>query len=64
MDFSNVSQLDSAILFGIVNEKLRLECSSFDDLTVTYELDSKMVTDKLSGLGYQYDPLTNQFKSI
>ncbi|MDW6003772.1 DUF4250 domain-containing protein [Vibrio mangrovi] len=63
MDFSNVGRLDSSILLGIVNEKLRLECESFEELTVTYELDSQVVVDKLGHLGYQYDPLTNQFKA-
>ncbi|MBL4280765.1 DUF4250 domain-containing protein [Vibrio fluvialis] len=64
MDLSNVSKLDSVILLGIVNEKLRLECDSFDELVVTYEMDMDHVVDKLSGLGFQYDPLTNQFKSV
>lgn len=63
MDFSAVGRLENSILLGIVNEKLRLECESFEDLTATYELDSEMVIDKLAGLGYQYDPLTNQFKA-
>ncbi|MEI8633382.1 DUF4250 domain-containing protein [Vibrio sp. PP-XX7] len=63
MDFSEFSRLDNSILLGIVNEKLRLECESFEDLAVTYELDSAIVADKLAGLGYQYDPLTNQFKA-
>lgn len=64
MDLSNVGKLDSAILLGIVNEKLRLECDSFDELATTYEMDVDHVVDKLSGLGFQYDPLTNQFKSV
>lgn len=63
MDLSNVDRLDSIILLGIVNEKLRLECDSFDDLISTYEMDVEQVIVKLDVLGYQYDPLTNQFKS-
>ncbi|MBG0755128.1 DUF4250 domain-containing protein [Vibrio cidicii] len=63
MDLSNVERLDSIILLGIVNEKLRLECDSFDDLISTYEMDVEQVIGKLDVLGYQYDPLTNQFKS-
>ncbi|MBW3694749.1 DUF4250 domain-containing protein [Vibrio sp. T187] len=63
MDLSNVSKLDSTILLGIVNEKLRLECNSFEDLASMYELDVENVVGKLDVLGYQYDPLTNQFKS-
>ncbi|ADT87413.1 DUF4250 domain-containing protein [Vibrio sp. Vb2880] len=64
MDLSNVGKLDSVILLGIVNEKLRLECDSFDELVTTYEMDMNNVVDKLSGLGFRYDPLTNQFKAV
>jgi len=63
MDLSIVRRLDSHILLGIINEKLRLECSSLDDLASTYELDIQYVAEKLSSVGYQYDPLTNQFKA-
>jgi hypothetical protein len=63
MDFSGISRMDSSILLGIVNEKLRLECNSFEELIVTYELDAQAVHHKLERLGYRYDPLTNQFKA-
>ncbi|MCL9782757.1 DUF4250 domain-containing protein [Vibrio sp. S4M6] len=63
MDLSNVRTLDSAILLGIVNEKLRLECDSFEELVSTYEMDASNVVGKLDVLGYQYDRMTNQFKS-
>ncbi|EPA0435508.1 DUF4250 domain-containing protein [Vibrio cholerae] len=63
MDLSNVRNLDSVILLGIVNEKLRLECDSLDELISTYEMDIEHLVGKLDVLGYQYDPLTNQFKA-
>jgi len=63
MDLSNVGSFDSIILLGIVNEKLRLECDSFEELASMYEMDVESVVGKLDVLGYQYDPLTNQFKS-
>lgn len=63
MDLSNVSNWDSIILLGIVNEKLRLECDSFEELVSMYEMDVGSLVGKLDMLGYQYDPLTNQFKS-
>ncbi|EGQ9273253.1 DUF4250 domain-containing protein [Vibrio parahaemolyticus] len=63
MDLSNVGNLDSIILLGIINEKLRLECDSFDELASVYEMDVESVVGKLDMLGYQYDPLTNQFKA-
>lgn len=64
MDLSNIKRFDSSILLGIVNEKLRLECDSFDELVRRYEMDVDSLVDKLDTLGYQYDPLTNQFKSL
>ncbi|GLO60768.1 hypothetical protein MACH09_12760 [Vibrio sp. MACH09] len=64
MDLSNIKRFDSSILLGIVNEKLRLECDSFDELIRRYEMDVDSLVDKLDTLGYQYDPLTNQFKSL
>ncbi|PJC87741.1 hypothetical protein CSW98_01025 [Vibrio sp. HA2012] len=63
MDLSNVQNTDSIILLGIVNEKLRLECDSFEELVSKYEVDVENLIGKLDVLGYQYDPLTNQFKS-
>ncbi|EJL6577553.1 DUF4250 domain-containing protein [Vibrio cholerae] len=63
MDLSNVRNFDSVILLGIVNEKLRLECDSLDELISTYEMDIEHLVGKLEVLGYQYDPLTNQFKA-
>ncbi|ELJ8531705.1 DUF4250 domain-containing protein [Vibrio cholerae] len=63
MDLSNVRNFDSVILLGIVNEKLRLECDSLDELISTYEMDIEHLIGKLDVLGYQYDPLTNQFKA-
>ncbi|AUI86400.1 hypothetical protein BS333_08375 [Vibrio azureus] len=63
MDLSNVRNFDSVILLGIVNEKLRLECDSFEELVSMYEMDTESVIGKLDMLGYQYDPLTNQFKA-
>ncbi|ELO1825855.1 DUF4250 domain-containing protein [Vibrio cholerae] len=63
MDLSNVRNFDSVILLGIVNEKLRLECDSLDELISTYEIDIEHQVGKLDVLGYQYDPLTNQFKA-
>ncbi|MGL5430196.1 MAG: DUF4250 family protein, partial [Vibrio sp.] len=39
MDLSNLRNINSVILLGIVNEKLRLECASLDELISTYEMD-------------------------
>ncbi|MCG7497016.1 DUF4250 domain-containing protein [Vibrio sp. Of7-15] len=63
MDLSNITKMDSAIVLGIVNEKLRLECNSFEELISQYEIDADKIEKQMDSLGYQYDPLTNQFKS-
>ncbi|MGL4380880.1 MAG: DUF4250 domain-containing protein [Vibrio sp.] len=63
MDLSNLRNINSVILLGIVNEKLRLECASLDELISTYEIDMEHLVGKFDGLGYQYDPSSNQFKS-
>jgi predicted nucleotidyltransferase len=62
MDLSNAEAIDSFILLSILNEKLRIECDSLEELIQTYEMDASHVIDKLNVVGYQYDPLTNQFK--
>ena len=63
MDLSNFEQMDSAILLGIVNEKLRLECSDLHDLSATYNMPTEALANKLFTLGYHYDSSTNQFKN-
>ncbi|ORT49637.1 hypothetical protein ST37_14850 [Vibrio sp. qd031] len=63
MDLSNVNKWDGNILIGIVNEKLRLECHSVEELATMYEIDMESLNNKLADVGFSYDPLTNQFKS-
>lgn len=63
MDLSNIAHWDSNILLSIVNEKLRLECDSVEELASMYEIDASSLADKMADVGYHYDPLTNQFKS-
>ena len=62
MEISNLLNMDSNIVIGIINEKLRLECSSIDDLVSRYELDADELANKMDSLGYRYDPVSNQFK--
>ena len=63
MDLSQAGRLDGHILLGILNEKLRLECGSFEELAITYDFNSAEVEHRLQDMGYHYDPLTNQFKA-
>ncbi|OAN13763.1 hypothetical protein A3K86_14475 [Photobacterium jeanii] len=62
MEINNLLKMDGHIVLGIVNEKLRLECDSVDELTSRYELESEDLMDKMEQLGFHYDPITNQFK--
>ncbi|WP_325892460.1 DUF4250 domain-containing protein [Grimontia sp. NTOU-MAR1] len=62
MEIHNLAHLDSAIMYGIVNEKLRLECSSLDELVSQFDLDLQEFQAKIDAMGYYYDPLVNQLR--
>ncbi len=64
MDLSNFERMNSAILLGIVNEKLRLECDDLHDLSASYNLETDKLAGKLGEIGYHYDSKTNQFKNV
>lgn len=64
VDLSNFETMDSTILLGIVNEKLRIECDDLYDLSASYNLEMDKLADKLEEIGYHYDSKTNQFKSV
>ncbi len=55
------ARMDPGILLGIVNEKLRLECASIDELSVCYEIDAERLNQHLGSIGYRYDPVHNQY---
>ncbi|WP_299020238.1 DUF4250 domain-containing protein [uncultured Photobacterium sp.] len=62
MEICNLLKMDGNIVLGIINEKLRLECDTIEELVSRYELDSDELNNKMEELGYRYDPITNQFK--
>lgn len=62
MEIHNLAHLDSAIIYGIVNERLRLECASLDDLMVQFDLDPQEFHSKIEEMGCYYDPLVNQLR--
>ena len=55
---------DPDILLSYVNTKLRDEYDSLDALCGDLDADSGALAEKLSGLGYAYDPDANQFKPV
>ncbi|PSW17664.1 DUF4250 domain-containing protein [Photobacterium sanctipauli] len=62
MEINNLLNMDGNIVLGIVNERLRLECSTVEELVSRYELDFNELNEKMESLGYHYDPINNQFK--
>ncbi|WP_371378883.1 DUF4250 domain-containing protein [Thalassotalea aquiviva] len=63
MEINNLLDMDSGIVFGIVNERLRLECKDLDELVSRYNLDEMVLVEKMALIGYEYDPISNQFKA-
>ena len=63
MDSGYLLNLDANIVLGIVNEKLRLECNSLDELALSFGVDETRLMQKLAAIGYHYDVITNQFKN-
>lgn len=53
---------DPAMLLSFINMKLRDQYSTFDELCASMDIDSKIITDKLASIGYEYVPAQNQFK--
>ncbi|GAB6262323.1 DUF4250 domain-containing protein [Photobacterium sp. CCB-ST2H9] len=62
MEIRNLLNMDANIVLGIVNERLRLECDTIEELSTRYELDQNALREKMASLGYRYDPISNQFK--
>ncbi|MCI9071278.1 MAG: DUF4250 domain-containing protein [Lachnospiraceae bacterium] len=52
---------DPAMLLSFVNLKLRDYYSSLEALCEDLDVDQEEITEKLSGIDYQYDPKKNQF---
>lgn len=53
---------DSVILLSVVNTLLRDKYASLAELCDDYNITEKYIADKLSLIGYSYNPHQNQFK--
>lgn len=60
----SLQHLPAEILLGIVNEKLRLSCPDKDALYYELDLSPTLLEYKLSALGYEYHPLSNQYRRL
>lgn len=52
---------DPMMLFSLVNTKLRDEYSSLDDLCNDLQISKKVIEDKLSQVGFEYNASQNKF---
>ena len=53
---------DPVILLSFVNMKLRDTYSDLEELCAAEDISRETLEEKLSALGYTYDPRTNQFR--
>ena len=53
---------DPVILLSYINTQLRDYYDSFEELFKSLCVDSGEISTKLSGIGYEYHPETNQFR--
>lgn len=53
--------VDPTILLGYINTQLRDHYPSLEDLCVSLDLDPAFISQKLSQIGYEYDPDQNRF---
>ena len=63
MDLSSYLRMDANILLGIINEKLRLECDSLDELLSMFNFDRQQLAQRMAEIGYHYDPVCNQLRA-
>lgn len=62
MEIYDFEHLEGAIMYGIVNDKLRLECANLEDFLLQFELDKRKFLIKVDEIGCYYDPLINQLR--
>ena len=53
---------DAVMLLSFVNTKLRDEYNDFDALCDDLDVPREELEEKLSAIGYTYDPARNQFR--
>lgn len=61
MDKDSIINMDPNILLSLINTKLRNEFKDLKDLVSAYDLDEKVIVEKLVNIGYKYNERKNQF---
>ncbi|MPM49021.1 hypothetical protein SDC9_95749 [bioreactor metagenome] len=61
LDKDKLLNMDSYILFSVINMKLRDKFLNLDDLCKTYDIKENEIKDKLERVGFHYNEANNQF---
>ncbi|MBM7871236.1 hypothetical protein JOC70_002734 [Clostridium pascui] len=61
LDKDKLLNMDSYILYSVINMKLRDEFLNLDDLCKTYDIKESEIKHKLESIGFHYNETTNQF---
>ncbi len=64
MNSSNYLTMEETMLISILNMKLRDFYPSLDALCEDFHLDFKLLTERLTSLGWQYNVQLNQIKPL
>jgi hypothetical protein len=64
MDKDQVLTMDAYLLLSMLNMKLRDEFSNLHEFCLEYDIEDSFIKDKLANIGYIYNIITNQFKSM
>lgn len=64
MNLNEYEKINTDILFGIVNMKLRDEFESIDELCAYFDIDKTKLTNKLLMSGYIFHAEINQFRRV
>lgn len=53
---------DPILLLSVVNTQLRDQYATLAELAAAHGMEEQEIRERLSGIDYEYDPETNQFR--
>lgn len=62
MEISRCMQMDTNILLGIVNDRLRHECQGLKNLAAMLDVEQQQLENKFAESGFHYEAGQNQFR--
>jgi hypothetical protein len=63
MDLSGYADMDPAMLYSVLNMRLRDRHADLDDLARFHDIDRLALETHMAGLGYRYDRQLRQFRA-